>query len=368
MAQIINTGNETVDKLGEMNLTGNVIPMNWYRTILRDNERPYLLAICILSEICYWHRPTEIRDEHSGLVIGYRKRFKGDKLQKTYQQFADMFGESKRAVKAAMDKLEDMRIIKRDFKKQKLSNGMVLNNVLFITLNPDVLREVTFNIVDKDDKSDEDGLYMDELCGDVSQNNVGAPAKSAPVLVQEKESTSTQESNRHANKLLQYPTEKGDTNTENTIYNTKENMSYHSISIGNQKQEMARSSSGIDVIDDMNLTRMLIKDNINYDYLISDSRYHIKDQLDELIELMVEVCVLPEDVVIGDKTIPHALIQSRFEKYDMNTMEYVLESLRHTTSHITNYRNYVLTTLFNAPLTTNNRMSLVINHDLYGND
>ena len=54
MANVIDTGNETVDSMGQLNLTGNIIPANWYKTILRDNGKPYLLAICILSEICYW--------------------------------------------------------------------------------------------------------------------------------------------------------------------------------------------------------------------------------------------------------------------------------------------------------------------------
>ena len=63
MANILNTGNSTVDAIGQMNITGNVTPPNWYKTILRDNGKPYLLAICILSEICYWYRPKEIRDE-----------------------------------------------------------------------------------------------------------------------------------------------------------------------------------------------------------------------------------------------------------------------------------------------------------------
>ncbi|MFP1483844.1 hypothetical protein ACLB1S_19830 [Escherichia coli] len=38
------------------------------------------------SEIVYWYRPTEVRDEHTGALLGYRKRFQGDKLQRSYRR------------------------------------------------------------------------------------------------------------------------------------------------------------------------------------------------------------------------------------------------------------------------------------------
>ena len=105
MREIINSGNSTVDAMAKINLTGNIIPANWFRTITRDNGKPYMLAICILSELCYWYRPQEVRDERSGNIVEYRKRFRGDMLQKNYQDLADRFGESKRSVKAATDDL-----------------------------------------------------------------------------------------------------------------------------------------------------------------------------------------------------------------------------------------------------------------------
>ena len=81
MTNIVNTGNASVDALAEMNISGNVTPVNWYKTILRENGKPYLLAICVLLEIVYWYRPVEVRDEHSGMTIGYRKKFREDLLQ-----------------------------------------------------------------------------------------------------------------------------------------------------------------------------------------------------------------------------------------------------------------------------------------------
>ena len=82
MEPIYQTGNDTVDRLSRIRLTGNVIPPAWYRTILRDTGKPYLIAIVILSDIVYWYRAAEVRDEGSGQLLGYRKRFKADLLQR----------------------------------------------------------------------------------------------------------------------------------------------------------------------------------------------------------------------------------------------------------------------------------------------
>ena len=50
----ITTGNEAVDAVGRMNLTGNVIPESWYLTITNDKGKVNPLAILILSDIVYW--------------------------------------------------------------------------------------------------------------------------------------------------------------------------------------------------------------------------------------------------------------------------------------------------------------------------
>ena len=110
-------------------------------------------------------------------------------------------------------------------------------------------------------------------------------------------------------------------------------------------------------------TRELIRDNVEYDVLISDRRVSRK-KIDDLIEIMVEACVLGSDLKIGGRKIPHSMIQSRFEKYDRFTMEYVLGSLSDNTTDVKNVKQYLLTTLYNAPVTMENHLSLMVQHDL----
>ena len=137
------TGNAKVDQMGQMQISGNIIPQIWYKTITRKNGKPHLLAIAILSDIVYWYRPTEIRDESSGHITGYGKRFKWDMLQRSYDQFADFFGESKRSVTEAIVLLESLGVIRRDFRTINIG-GIKYNNILFIDLFPEQLYKLTY--------------------------------------------------------------------------------------------------------------------------------------------------------------------------------------------------------------------------------
>lgn len=137
------TGNSKVDFMAQIQLTGNVTPQIWYKTITRPNGKPYLLAIAILSDIAYWYRPIEIRDEGTGHIIGYRKRFKADILQRSYDQFAELFGETKRSITDAVVCLERLELIKRVFRTIEIG-GMKYNNVLFIDFFPERLYELTY--------------------------------------------------------------------------------------------------------------------------------------------------------------------------------------------------------------------------------
>ena len=99
------SGNAVVDELGTWNIVGNVVVPEWYRTLQTDRGTSNMLAANILADIVYWYRPTEIRDEQTGYVTGWQKKFKGEQLQKSYQQYADYFWQPKRSIKTAIDYL-----------------------------------------------------------------------------------------------------------------------------------------------------------------------------------------------------------------------------------------------------------------------
>ena len=81
----LTSGNVIVDAMGSINISGNIIPAIWYRTITKENGKPYLLAIVILADIVYWYRPSEVRDQGTGQILGWKKKFSEDILRQSYQ-------------------------------------------------------------------------------------------------------------------------------------------------------------------------------------------------------------------------------------------------------------------------------------------
>lgn len=140
----LTSGNSMVDAVGRMQLTGNVIPQTWYKSILKETGKPDLLAIVLLAEIVYWYRPIEERDEATGQITGYRTRFYNDMLQRDYESFANQFGENKRNIRDAMARLEKLGVIRRDFRTILTSTGIRCSNVLFVEVIPDKLYEITY--------------------------------------------------------------------------------------------------------------------------------------------------------------------------------------------------------------------------------
>lgn len=143
MTSCFSTGNLTVDAIGQMNIVGNITPNNWFKTIVKDNGKPDLVAIAILADIVYWYRPTEIRDEGSGSTVGMQKKFRYDCLQRSYGQIQAALGVSRSQAKTAVYRLEQLGVIEREFRSIDTTTAL-LNNVMFIHLVPEVLEELTY--------------------------------------------------------------------------------------------------------------------------------------------------------------------------------------------------------------------------------
>ena len=137
------------------------------------------------------------------------------------------------------------------------------------------------------------------------------------------------------------------------ISETEINQSYPIIS-GNLKKKR-------DVMEEMRAYREVIHENIDY-------QYHAKEDVDELVELMIEVMMMPEDsmIRIAGTEKPVALVKSRFMKLNYSHIEYVLFCLNRNTTKVGNIKAYLLTALYNAPATINSYYQAEVNHDMYG--
>ncbi len=139
--------NATVDAIGELSFEGNVIPHSWYKNITKTTpkggSKPDTIGIVILADIIYWYRPTIIRDESTGKIVEIRKKFKADKLQRSYEQVSEQFGFSKRQVRDAIYRLKALNLLTLEL-RNIVVNGVEVNNVLYIEPVPESIKKVTF--------------------------------------------------------------------------------------------------------------------------------------------------------------------------------------------------------------------------------
>lgn len=365
----LTSGNIIVDAMGSINISGNIVPAIWYSTITKENGKPYLLAIVILADIVYWYRPSEVRDQGTGQILGWKKKFSEDILRQSYQYYADLFGESKKTVKTAMDKLEKLQVIKREFRTISYGDGLVCNNVMYVELKPDILYQLTFPEKIPAMKGTNNSY------ADVSDNKMGGslPVKSDSPMeilggrgIQKGKKVSTNLDAGYDEKEHTVPT-KWDTG----ISQNGDIYSYTSTDISDEEFHPVNQSDDemekmVDVID-ANAYIDIIKENIEYDHYMQYSENQDRELYDELFGIICEVvCVKHKTVRIGGDEYPYELVKAKYLKLNSSHLNYVIYCMKNTTTKITNIKAYMVTALYNAPNTINHYYQQEVQHDMYG--
>ena len=107
--------------------------------------------------------------------------------------------------------------------------------------------------------------------------------------------------------------------------------------------------------------REQVKENIDYNYLLQEHPY---DDVESLLELIVDVVSSNAATIrIGKEVLPAEAVKRRFWQLDSSHIKYVIESLNQTTTKINNIRAYLLTALYNAPVTIGPYYSAAVRHD-----
>ncbi len=136
--------------------------------------------------------------------------------------------------------------------------------------------------------------------------------------------------------------------------------------IEHNKNQSIDQSEG-DVMERKKHFRNMVQEQIYYQSLIQNPQYQ-KSEVDELVELIVEVLMLPDDRrlwIAGDEK-PALLVKDRFRILTDAHLEYILDCMKRNTGNVQNVKNYLLTSLYNAPLTMEHYYRLAVNRDLYG--
>ena len=109
--------------------------------------------------------------------------------------------------------------------------------------------------------------------------------------------------------------------------------------------------------------RAEIEDQIEYELIVGQTN---REQLNEFVEIMLEVALsqTPTMKIGRDAEYPTAFVQHRFEQLTSAHIEKVLDGIQENTTRVWNTRAYLLAALFNAPSTTDNHYTMLVNHDM----
>jgi len=112
------------------------------------------------------------------------------------------------------------------------------------------------------------------------------------------------------------------------------------------------------------MIRKVLERRTGYEALVHD---HPVDTglIDGLMDLMTDILTLPDDALvrIGGTDRTATIVKSQFSKIDMMHIQYVLSCLGNNSKKIHNIRNYILTALYNAPMTMEGYYWTEVQHD-----
>ncbi|MDD6229332.1 MAG: DUF6017 domain-containing protein [Lactimicrobium massiliense] len=145
--------------------------------------------------------------------------------------------------------------------------------------------------------------------------------------------------------------------TNNTDNNKTENNETESINQSafpthHSLEESKRSEpDGYDVMRNRIQLESYLKNKLYYDDLLMKYPYD-HGRIDEIFGVLVEVLTSKAKAFrIAGEDMPAKVVKSRFMKLEYSHIEYILECFRVQVTDIRNIKQYLLTTIYNAPLT-----------------
>jgi len=193
--------------------------------------------------------------------------------------------------------------------------------------------------------------------------NKGTPASNNPIsekpmLENPIQANSTQEPPTLANPT-QLITNIPITKSSNTNgLNTNQSNPYQSTPPAKAGSRM--DAMGLDM-DKISSNRQLVRNRINYNFLI-----HKFDQtrLDEVVEIIAETLSTDrESLTISGERIPVAIVKQRMMQITDEHIEYIFDCLASTRTRIKNIKKYLVAALYNAPQTIASYYTALVNHD-----
>ncbi|MDD5860029.1 MAG: DUF6017 domain-containing protein [Eubacteriales bacterium] len=98
---------------------------------------------------------------------------------------------------------------------------------------------------------------------------------------------------------------------------------------------------------------------------LTESRPYDQGRIDEIIGILVDtVCSRAGTIRINGEEKPIEVVKSQFMKLESTHIEYILDCFHNQITDIRNIRQYLLTTLYNAPLTIDHYYTARVSYDM----
>jgi len=137
------------------------------------------------------------------------------------------------------------------------------------------------------------------------------------------------------------------------------------------RMDMIDANSEVDMQEERDYYRDVIRANISYDFFY-ENRYSTKlkinmCRINEIVALLVDVvCSKRKTIRVNGENLPKEAVKKRFLELDDTHIEYVITALDRSKSEVRNIRAYLITALYNAPMTMDSYYDAWVKHDLYG--
>lgn len=118
----------------------------------------------------------------------------------------------------------------------------------------------------------------------------------------------------------------------------------------------------------MNEATESVREQIEYDLIVGEDGYDA-GLVDEAVAQMVEaICTTRSCIRVAGENRSADVVRSRLLDLNRFHVEFVLDCMRENTTAIRNIRQYLLTALYNAPVSMSSYYAAKVRHDMRGGD
>ena len=161
----------------------------------------------------------------------------------------------------------------------------------------------------------------------------------------------TEVSEMNLKKSINCTSGSSETGIHEVLYPDANNTYKNNTDISNTDNNPIRLDMQDPEMEERELYKEIVKDNIHYDDLVRDHPLQ-RDITEQMIELMVDIISSKESHIrIGKDEKPRQVVKSMFSKLGQEHIEYVLDCLKKNDKEIRNVRQYLISALYNAPMT-----------------